>query len=192
MNEETQVTQTEPAVETTTQTETEKTVDDTAVQSEKSKELESALAQKDHFRKKAEKAEAERRALEEKLNKVQGFKPTLDVEDYIKISSSLNGMDNRQQTYLAEQHKLTGKPIEDIKNSEDFAMWNSGYLAKAEKEKALKPSATQSDSDKPKSLTEKLASASMADKEKILTEAGLYKQFRPRADRTNIGNPGLR
>jgi len=165
-------------------------VEQTAEQTKK--DLNSALAQKDHFRTKSEKEEADRKVLEAKLNEVTGntkkLREVLDVEEYIGISTSLEGLDQAEKTFLAEQHKLTGKPLNEIRNSEDFALWDSGHKAKVEKEKSLKPSNTQSDSEVPKTLADKLANASLAEKEKILTEAGLYKSPHPhRVDRTNIG-----
>lgn len=151
-------------------------------------DLASALAQKEHFRTKFEKEEAERKALEEKLKGNTGNK-SLDVEDYIDISASLEGLDQREKEKLAREHKLTGKPLSELRKDEDFLLWQSAKRQKEEKERlTLKPNGTQSDSERPKSLTERLATASLADKEKILKEAGLYKENRPRADRTYIGN----
>lgn len=137
----------------------------------------------------AKRAEAEKKALEAQL---KASKNTLDVEDYIDISASLEGLDQREKEKLAQEHKLTGKSLKEIRESEDFQLWDSAYRQKVEKEKLLKPSGTQAESDKPQSLAERLASASQADKEKILSEAGLYKSPRPRADKTNIGLQGLR
>lgn len=114
-------------------------------------------------------------------------KPVLDVEDYIDISASLEGLDQREKEYLAKQHKLTGKPIKEIRNDEDFTLWQGAYRQKVEKELTLKPSGTQPESDKPKTLSEKLATASMAEKEQILIDAGYYKPTRPRTDRVDIG-----
>jgi hypothetical protein len=112
---------------------------------------------------------------------------SLDVNDYIEISASLEGLDQRQKEFLAEQHKLTGLPIKEIRSGENFLLWNEGYQTKVEKERALKPSNTQPDSEKPKTLADKLAGASLADKEKLLEEAGLWKSPRPRTDRQIIG-----
>lgn len=113
---------------------------------------------------------------------------SLDVEDYIDISASLEGLDQREKEYLAEQHKLTGKTLSEIRKSENFLFWDTSYLQKVEKEKlTLKPSSTQSESDKPKTLNEKLQGASIEEKEKILSEAGYYKSPRPKSDRQNIG-----
>lgn len=114
---------------------------------------------------------------------------SLDVEDYIDISASLEGLDQREKEKLAREHKLTGQPLTEIRKDEDFILWQSAYRTKLEKEKlALKPTGTQADSLPPKSFAQKLSGASMADKEKILTEAGLYKQVRPRTtERANIG-----
>jgi len=144
--------------------------------------LKSALAQKEHFRKKAQELEA-------KLAEVQ--KPAaapLAVEDYIDISTSLDGLDQREKAYLAEQHKLSGKPLKEIREDEDFQLWQGAYRAKMEKENALKPNATQALEDEPKGLTARLRNASVAEKEEMLRAAGLYKEFRPRGDRSRIGN----
>lgn len=145
----------------------------------------------------AEKAETERKALEEKLNaaiKSDGkAKEGLDIEDYIDISASLEGLDKREKEYLAREHKLTNTPLPEIRESEDYKLWQSAYQAKVEKEeKTLKPNGTQSDSERPQSLTDQLTGASLADKEKMLKDAGYYKSPRPRTDRINIGDQGLR
>lgn len=151
--------------------------------------LTTALIQKEKFREKFEKAEAERKALEAKLNEQvsRGTVP-LAVEDYIDISTSLDGLDAREKAKLAEDHKLSGKPLKDIREGEDYQLWQSAYRAKIEKENSLKPSATQPLEDGPRSLKDRLANATLAEKEEILREQGMYKDFRPRADRTSIGN----
>lgn len=118
----------------------------------------------------------------------QPSKAALDVEDYIDISASLEGLDQKEKERLAREHKLTGKPLSEIRKDEDFLLWQSAHRAKVEKEtKNLKPTNTQVESDRPKSLDEKLESASLAEKEKILTDAGLYKAPKPRPDRVHIG-----
>lgn len=147
--------------------------------------LKSALAQKEHFRNKLKEAE-------EKLAKAQSApkdasKAALDVEDYIDISSSLSGLDPVEQAYLAKQHKLTGQPMKEIRESEDFQLWNTAYQQKLEKEKALAPNATQEDEAAPKPLEHKLKGASIAEKEELLREAGFYKENKPGQPRANIG-----
>ncbi len=161
---------------------------------QKSKDFDSAVAQKDHFRTKAEKAEVERKELEDKLNKANagggnGAKPALDVEDYIDISASLEGLDQREKEYLANQHKLTGKTLGEIRKDENFQLWQSAYQAKTEKERlALKPTNTQNESDAPSNFEQRLEKAStLAEKEALLKEAGLYIEPRNRSDRRNIG-----
>lgn len=157
---------------------------------QKSKELQSALAQKDHFREKFEKAEQERIALEKALNdnsKNVG-KAALDVEDYIDISASLEGLDQREKEYLAQQHKLTNLPLKDIRNNEDFQLWQGAYRQKVEKERALTPTNNTSLENVPMSFEQKLENAgTMGEKETLLREAGLLKEVRPRGDRVNIG-----
>jgi hypothetical protein len=138
---------------------------------------------------KRRKAEEEARSLKERAEKLQKVaSKSLDVEDYIDISAALEGLDQREKSYLAEQHKLSGKTLSEIRNGEDFSLWQSAYRAKVEKERqTLSPSSKQSESERPKSLTQKLKDASLADKEKILSEAGLYKTPKPRTDVRRIG-----
>jgi hypothetical protein len=152
-------------------------------------DLTSALVQKEKYRERFEKAEAERKALEEKLNEQtrRGTVP-LAVEDYIDISTSLEGLDAREKAFLAEQHKLSGKALSEIRQGEDFQLWQEAYRQKQEKENALRPNATQAVEDAPRSLADRLRTASLSEKEAILKENNLFKEFRPRADRGSIGN----
>ena len=133
----------------------------------------------------AKQAEADKKVLEAKLRASK--KPTLDVDDYIDISASLEGLDQKEKAYIAEQHKYTGKSLKDIRNDENFLLWQNAYRQKVEKEKTLAPSSKQSEGDRPRSLLDKLKGASFEEREKLMTERGLYKQVRPRADRTPIG-----
>jgi hypothetical protein len=162
----------------------------TADLDKKSKDLESALAQKDHFREKFDKAEADRKALEEKLGKASPGKTGLDVGDYINISASLEGLTQREKEKLASEHKLTGKPIQEIRNSEDFTLWQSALKQKVEKDAAsLPPSSKQPDDNSPISLDEALSGAkTMEEKEALLAETmGYTIGNKPRADRVVIG-----
>ena len=158
------------------------------------KQLKSALAQKDHFREKFEKTESEKKKLEEKLNKLtkeNGIsEKSLDVEDYIDISASLEGLDQKEKEYLAKEHKLSGKSLSEIRKDEDFQLWQSAYRAKVEKDKSsLAPSGTQDESGAPQTLTQRLANAkSIDEKEEILIEAGLYKSYKKRPDARRIEN----
>jgi hypothetical protein len=140
---------------------------------------------------KLKEAESERKSLEEQLQKMQKRSLAegkgLDVEDYIDISSSLDGLDARQKAYLAEQHRLSGKPLKEIRQSEDFELWNEAYSSRLQKEVALKPSSTQGNEDVEKPFLTKLKGASLAEKEQMLTEAGLWRTPRHKSDRTDIG-----
>lgn len=137
----------------------------------------------------AKRAEAEAKVAKAEAERLRNAsKSSLDVEDYIGISASLEGLDKREKEYLAQQHKLTGKPLDEIRKDEDFGLWQDAYRAKKEKELSLKPSGTQSESERPMSFAERLKStSSLADKEKLLTDAGLYRSPRPRADRVDLG-----
>jgi len=171
----------EPEVETEAETVNEEVeVDASALieQLEREKEARQQLTAR------AKAAEAENKVLKAKA----GGTAPLAVEDYIDISTALDGLDQREKARLAEEHKLSGKPLKAIREGEDYQLWQSAYRAKMEKESALRPSATQQVEDAPQSLADRLRGASIEEKEAILREAGRYKEFRPRADRTNIGN----
>lgn len=115
-------------------------------------------------------------------------KGALEIEDFIDISASLEGLDQREKERLAREHKQTGKPLAEIRKDEDFLLWQKAYREKEEKEKAaLAPSTTQSEADRPKSFTEQLKGASLAEKEEMLAKAGLYKAPKRRPDQTHIG-----
>lgn len=179
MNEDEQVL--EPEVETDETVNEEVEVDASALieQLEKEKEARRQLTAR------AKDAEARAKTLEAQLG-TQGSAP-LAVEDYIDISTSLDGLDAREKAKLAEEHKLSGKPLKTIREGEDYQLWQSAYRAKMEKENALKPSATQQLEDAPMTLADRLRNATIAEKEAILRESGMYKEFRPRADKTHIG-----
>lgn len=158
-----------------TPTESTPKVDDKVIPYSRFKEVNEAKA----------KLEAELARL--KNQPVKEVNKALDVEDYINISSSLDGLDAREKEYLAEQHKLSGKSLSDIRNGEDFTLWQSAYRAKVEKErKALEPSTAQSDADRPKTLSEKMKTASLSEQEEMLRKAGLYKSPKIREDRVFI------
>lgn len=153
--------------------------------------LKSAIAQKEHFREKLERAEAERKVLEDKLNKApktSGSPSVLDVGDYIDISTALSGLDQRQQAFLAEQHKMSGKSLKEIRESEDFQLWNEAYGLRQEKEAALRPNSTQELEEVAKPFAQQLKSASLAEKEEMLMKAGLWKAPLQKQGRVDIGS----
>jgi hypothetical protein len=155
------------------------------VSEEPSKELEEKNKQ---LFERAKKAEAEVKAYKaeiEKLNKSHSPDKSLDVEDYIDISASLEGLDQKEKERLAREHKLTGRPLSEIRKDEDFALWQSAYRAKVEKEKTLNPSTRPSEVQREKSFPEKLEELDdidirksirdLAAKEKLLEEKGFWK-----------------
>lgn len=133
----------------------------------------------------AKKAEAEAKALKAQVEKAKQTdnkpvdKQGLDVEDYIDISASLDGLDQKEKEYLAKMHKLTGESLSEIRKSEDFSFWQTSYKAKLEREIALNPSTRQPETTKEESFAEKLSKATLEEKEKLLAEKGLWKD--PRA-----------
>lgn len=145
-------------------------------------ELQAKLDKADEARRqltaRAKAEEEKRRNLEAELNKAKGEGgKSLDVEDYIDISASLEGLDGREKEYLAQQHKLTGRPLKEIRNDEDFLLWQSAYQSKVEKERALKPTSGQPETDKTRKLSEVLTDPNvpLSEKEELMKKYGLYK-----------------
>jgi len=118
---------------------------------------------------------------------VQRSSSELDVDDFIEISASLKGLDRQEQEWLTEEHKATGRTLSDVRKSEKFKLLQSAYRAKVAKDKSLRPSNKQDEADKPQGLLERLAGATIEEKQKILEEAGRYKRVRPKTDRVVIG-----
>lgn len=154
----------------------------------------------EELRKKAELAEnykirAEKAEKALKRVPVNQSENPVDSIDMIKLGKKLKDYSDEELDFVTEFAK-SKKPEEILKALENPFVQSgiSAYREKTEKEKlTLTPTGTQSESDMPLSLTEKLNRAgSMAEKEKLLKEYGLVKEFRPRSDRTNIGPIGLR
>lgn len=124
-----------------------------------------------------------------KSQPVKVINKALDVEDYIDISASLEGLDQREKAYLAKEHKLTGRPLSEIRKDEDFTLWQDAWRAKVEKERqTLAPNSTQMLTDAPRSFEDRINSApDLASKEALLVEAGLYRAPKLKQDRVNIG-----
>lgn len=101
----------------------------------------------------------------------------LDIEEFLDISTSLEGLDQVQKEFLARQHKLTGEPLKKLRDSEDFKLWDSGYQVKVEKEKSLKPTGTQELTEKPISFSEALRGAkTLEERSELLKKAGFMKE----------------
>ena len=119
----------------------------------------------------AKRAEA---SLKTEKSKPPVVKTSLDVDDYINISASLDGLDQKEKAKLAKEHQITGKPLAEIRNDEDFVLWQSAYRAKkATAEASITPSTKQPDDNSPISLEDALNNAStIAEKEAILAQMG--------------------
>jgi len=155
----------------------------TAIQ--KSKDLESALAQKEHFRTKSEELE-KRHAEEIEKVKKDTSKATLDVGDYIDISASLEGLDQKEKEKLAYEHKITGKSLSELRKDEDYILWQGAHREKVEKEKSLIPNTNQGEVDKKLSIVDEFKSAkTQEDKEKLLNKYG-WNPLNPRRDFTSL------
>jgi len=145
---------------------------------EKSKELKSALAQKEHFRTKAEKAEADRAALEEKLKgniEVKNLNP-LEV---VKLGKSLANYNEQETEYVIERAKgkfntLEPTPAQIIEASKDemTQLTITAMREKVKKDKTPPPSGKQ-DVTKGKTLKE----MTLEEKNKFFSERGFVKEF---------------
>jgi hypothetical protein len=113
---------------------------------------------------------------------------SVDSVALIKLGKKLKDFSEEELDFAVDFAK--SKKPDDILKALENTYVQAGIQAqrqKVEKEKALKPSGTQSVSDKPKTLSEQLRDAPLSDKEEILKKMGLYKDFKPRADGRSIG-----
>lgn len=161
-----------------------------------SKEIQSLQAQKNHFKEKYEKAETERKVMEDKLNAAinkprSGETVGVDALDFIKLGKKLQDYSDVEIDFATNYAK--SKNPEAILEALDDEMVQLAIQSKREKvekeRKALAPNSTQSNDDQPRSMEEILSTPgmSMAEKEKFLIEQGLYVLPKQKQDRTNIG-----
>jgi hypothetical protein len=126
-------------------------------------------------------------------------KSDVDALDFIKLGKKLQDYDDAEIDFATQFAK--SKSPEAILAALEDEFVKTGIEARREKlqreKAALAPTSAQSEADRPKTFTEKLASASspdihkeVAEKERLLAEAGLYKAPKRRPDATKIGTQG--
>ena len=153
--------------------------DQTAKNEELSAEMKTALAQKEHFRAKAEKLEVENAKL--RTSQPQNGN-SIDALEITRLGKSISQYDDSETDYIIERAKgkfntLNPTPNQIVEASKDE--WTqSAILQRREKvlkEQALNPSNKQPDIRTKKSFEEELVEASLEDAEKMLIEKGLVK-----------------
>jgi hypothetical protein len=115
------------------------------------KELQSALAQKEHFRRKAEKLEAERRALEQKLTSAgQGSYMPTDPLEIVKLGKALGNYSEEEVEFIIRhaQDKTTQGIINATKDEWVQAAIQARRAKVAQEKERLEPSTRTSPSKK--------------------------------------------
>ncbi|MHA1304782.1 MAG: hypothetical protein ACTSPI_13880 [Candidatus Heimdallarchaeaceae archaeon] len=139
----------------------------------------------------AKKAEEEaKKAKEELAKKTEDTKPKSDVDAIIEVQRATDGLDPTEIAELKNRSTILGVSLSEARKDENFVLWQNAYRAKVEKEKALNPSTRQEVTEKPKTFIDKLGEADkhsnwrtrISEKEKLLTEKGLWKNPRIRKD----------
>jgi len=98
----------------------------------------------------------------------------LDVDSILEVQTATKGLDADEVEELRLRAKATGESLTEARKNDNFVLWREAKKAKVAKEKALKPSSTQTESSKPKTLEDRLAEAkTFEEKEKILSEVGM-------------------
>jgi len=116
--------------------------------------------------------EAEKEAKEAKT-KLAETKPVSDVDAILEVKKATDGLSNDEITELQLRAKANGVSLPEARKDDNFKIWQEGYNAKVEKEKALNPSTNQSEVEieKKKTIDQRLQEAvTQKDKEKILNE----------------------
>lgn len=149
--------------------------------------------------------ELKKKALAYEAQKVRAEKAEKALKKYMsnppeQVGSSVDPVElvrlgKKLQDYSDDELDLgvtlaKSKKPEDILKAFENPIVQAGIKAqreKVEKEKGLKPSGTQTESEKPKELREQLNSMSMKEKEEFLEKIGAYRSPRPRSDSRKIG-----
>jgi len=144
--------------------------------------------------------QAEEDAKKAKEDLAKSTKPQSDVDAIVEVQQATDGLDPTEIAELKNRATITGLSLLEARKDDNFVLWQTAYRTKVEKEKALNPSTRQEITEKEQTFAEKLAGAnskgekdwrSMIDKkEKLLIEAGLYKDpregKRPSSDRIQL------
>lgn len=159
----------------------------------KSKDLQSALAQKDHFRTKAEEAEKLKLELEEKLKSKDGESKgtAIDPLEIATFTSAVKDYSVEELEFIMKN--ATDKSTKGIIAAAQDEMVQMAIQGKrikvAEEKKVLATTNKQKDAEKPKSTEDRLtqaAATSLEDLGNVLREKGLYKDPHRRPDRVVI------
>jgi hypothetical protein len=89
-----------------------------------------------------------------------------------EITSALQGLDELERDRLIKEAKLGGISLSEAKKSEDYKLWQKGYKGKVVS-KTPAPSTKQGTQSRGGTLTEQLANATPAERNKLLIKAGL-------------------
>ena len=137
----------------------------------------------------AKTAEEAAKVAKEKL--ANSEKPKSDVDAIVEVQQATNGLDPIEIGELKNRATMNDISLLEARKDDNFVLWQTAYRTKVEKEKALNPSTRQEVTERPKTLTQKLAEAGtkpnwLEEKEKLLIEAGLWKNPRRRAEKDRI------
>jgi hypothetical protein len=118
--------------------------------------------------------------LEERMAKSSAEKtdsPRVDPIEIAELSFAFEGLDSRERERLVKETKAQGleinsKNLSDMRKNEDFAIWQSAYKEKVDKEKAPPPSTKQTGGSK-----KKFSELSPEEKTEYLQGLGALKKF---------------
>ena len=98
----------------------------------------------------------------------------LDVDSILEVQTATKGLDSDEVAELRLRAKALGVDLSEARKDENFVLWQEARKTKVAKAKALNPSTTQTESQKPKTLEQRLnESKTFEEREKILDEVGL-------------------
>ena len=100
-------------------------------------------------------------------------KPVSEVDTILEVQSATKGLEPEAVEELQLRAKANNVSLTEARKDDNFKLWQDGRKAKVEKEKALKPSTTQSEAEikESKTIDQRLQEAKTQDeKEKILNE----------------------
>jgi len=116
-------------------------------------------------------------------------KDSFDIEELVEVTSVLEGLDASEKKRLIQESRLKNASLKEAKEDEDFVLWQKSHREKvAQEQSEIDPSSRQPDKEKEKSFEEQLESATLEEKEKLLSEKGLWKppKRRPESERIKL------
>lgn len=143
------------------------------------KEIEKKNAQIfERFKKAEEKIEKIGSAVENLTEEVKKTPSggNFEIDKFLEVKSATDGLDAQEISTLRMIANAKGISLADAKKDEDFALWQSSYKAKVEKENVKDNAPLPSTTQTPSEIAKSLKDMTLEERQKKFEEMGLIKK----------------